>query len=93
MITLTLMLKIVVFRTTNNIQGGHPSYNIVDKIYVLKWKSDSLTHKTSELAKCSLGNHKSNLSTTDSVIKGFDVTELNIQIMATYSFLTACIMR
>jgi phage-related protein len=86
MITLTLMLKMVGFRTTNNIQGGHPSYNIVDKLYVLKWKSDSLTHKISELAKCSLGNHKSNLSTAYSVIEGSDVTEFNIQSMTTYSF-------
>jgi hypothetical protein len=78
MITLALMLKRVGFHMTNNIQGGHPSYNIDDKLYVLKWKSESLTHKVSELVKCSLDNHKSNLSTADSVIKGFDLTEFNI---------------
>ena len=71
---------------TNNIQGGHPSYNIADKLYVLKWKSVSLKHKISELVKCSLDTYKSNLSTADSVIKGFNVTEFNIQSMA------ACIM-
>jgi hypothetical protein len=84
MIKLALMLKRVGFRMTNNTQGGHPSYNIADILYVLKWKSDSLTHK---LVKISLDIHKSNLSTADSVFKGVNVTELNIQSMTMYALL------
>jgi hypothetical protein len=72
---------------TNNTQGGHPSYNIGDKLYVLKWKSDSLTHKIPELVKISLDTHKSNLSIADSAIKGFNVTEFNIQSMTMYALL------
>jgi hypothetical protein len=87
MITLALMLKRVGFRTTNNIQGGNPSYNIADKLYVLKWKSDPLMHKISELLKCSLYSYKSHISTADSVIKGLNITELNIQSMTTYALL------
>jgi len=79
------MLKRTGFRMTNSIQGGHPSYNIADKPYVLKWKSDSRTHKISELVKFSLETHKSNLSTADSVIKGFNLTEFNIQSTTMYA--------
>jgi hypothetical protein len=81
------MLKRVGFRMTNNIQGGHPSYDIADKLYVLQRKSDSLTHKISELVKCSLDTHKSNLSTADYVIKGLNVTEFNIQSRTMYALL------
>ena len=81
------MLKRVGFRMTDNIQGGHPSYIIAYKLNVLKWKSDSLTHRISELVKFSLDNHKSKLSTEESVIKGFNVAEFNIPSMTIYALL------